>query len=1159
MLRIITLLLISAVILNATTYNIVVSNDDHVEILEKIIEGINYFFGIDNPANAGALQYHSILTFVLVIGTLWALVQLTMATMTGSGAMGFKHYFMYLFMVFVVAILIYGPRSQVLIQTRDGSNYGVAKDVPMIFAFTLSMFTQLRYELSDITENAFNVPDPTDNFASGGTGGLGFMGGQNALMQAPMTAKLNKTKEGRETATKLETFLKDCVILPATAQAGGMTVLNNTLNSGDLKTAIAPSTTGYPNELITYDGTTGRCSDFWATDGSFGSGFVSLQGSLTNYENNISANSAEGKLGSALAYFGAVMDNNNAINNAASVKSAITQSVLSNEFRNTFAKMGVAGDVAADGAAQTMADMQINGISTGMFVTQQLPRVAFLLFALMVAATPFLLAFALLPGSAKIILNFLKTLLWISLWEPMANILGIFQDFYYSKILAENGYTTLSSILEITPNNLIDISSEAANLAGQAGLLYVAIQGLSWMLITGSGQMIGNMLSSSANSFANHANADAQLATRSDMQEAALMSTEMGHKISMREKYAFGAAMNAATNAGNASGMMGAHGEGLVGAEHSIAHSGAISTSFQQAQAVSTANEFGSVGTAVKLGTNAGAQNAGTTASQYSRGSTKDYTNIGHVKGGSAYGADKGNADILGNGNTAEKTAHSTSAQDTRVQKETAQALDSHGTNQLESLASHQADMRVNVPVESMEKFKKWYKDKHGVELSDDQAYSQIARNTATTNAASEAGTQKTIEANHGSEGMISSTATNAFDKGSNSYHTAQELDSLGESRVDHINAVSAEKDVGGRDKYVKLNDDEKAITKQKIAQLKDIKSQIDTTLNEVDDNARGSFKEVVAEMAEMKAKHDNGEISDQEWNDFKSGYGARVRSTSLKIAEQTYNAKTQELRQKLANAPEWAKATVQKELDAHMAQGSPLHSLRTMSAATDAAINANQQHLEAQNLSNVETKAAMKDNAIVTEVEQLNNGQTTVGQISNQQGRVDAATTKATYDSDIKKASTVVANSSPELIQRAIESGIDKNDIVGLSTYVQKHDMSFRSTDNGAKKEAVVKADGSIGYSSNDMSKNVRAGTNINVGYTGDAAVAFTGHNPLTMNKYQAYGSGAVQGALNLAENITKTVTSRGTSAVLSGKGGAPTTTLSKPGVIDISGSVSN
>lgn len=600
MLKYLLIFILLAVGANAADYNILVTNDDNVEILTIILDGVNYFFGIENTVNEGALRYQSMVKFVLVIGTVWALIQLTMASMSGNSAAGLKHYFMYLFMVFVVALLIYGPRSSILIQTPNNTQYAISEDVPFLFAFTLSMFTTLQYELSDITESAFNVPDASDNFLSGGSGGLGYFGGQIMLSKSSRFATFSAGNNNNLLSNKYSAFTRDCVILPELAKTTSL--LNDVMHSNNIKGNISPVLLGNTTELITYNGVTGTCGDFWSGSPTmYGAGFINLEDSINSFENNVTNTSNLGKVGSALAYFGALMDNTTAISNAAAVKEQATQAVLSNEFRSVFAKMGIAGEVSADGAAQTMAEMQLTGISTGLFVAEQLPRAGFLLFALMVSATPFLLAFAMFPGSSSILINFIRTLLWISLWEPMGNILGIFQDYHFSKILTENGYTTLNNIVSMTPDNLVNISSEAAALAGIAGGMFVAIQGLSWMLITGSGQMIGNLMSSSAASFQRLASPDTQMETRTDMQEAALMSKELGRSVSLREKYAFNSAIKAGVNSGTTAGYMGSHGD-TPGAASSISRAVNMATVVKQSASIGAADVLKTATTASNVG-----------------------------------------------------------------------------------------------------------------------------------------------------------------------------------------------------------------------------------------------------------------------------------------------------------------------------------------------------------------------------------------------------------------------------------------------------------------------------------------------------------------------------------------------------------------------------
>jgi len=882
--KVLFLLLISAAAANATVWNIVVTKDEHVDILYTIIEGINYFFGIDNANAAGALEYLSIVKFVLVLGTLWALIQLAMAAMSGNATMGFKHYFMYLFMVFTVAVLIYGPRSQVLIQTRDGSNYQTAKDVPMVFAFTLSMFTKLRYELTEITHDAFNIPDPTDNFVTGDAS-LGYYGGQINIASSPMNLKFSK--KNTELATMFERFGRDCVILPLNAGVGGSTKMSTLLNSKNTFNAIAPTITGFPSELITYNGITGTCQQFWDSNDTFGTGFVGLKSKIeefqeSNFDTNSTTKSRYEKIGNSLAYFGALINNDTALANASAVKASITQAVLSNEFRSVFAKMGVAGQVASDGAAQTMANMQLNGISTGMFVAQQLPRAGFLLFALMVASTPFLLAFAMFPGSASILLNFLKTLLWISLWEPMGNILGIFQDYHFANVLKENGITTVGSVVAMTPNNIIDISSEAASLAGIAGGLYVAIQGLSWMLITGSGQMIGNLMGSIGQSFQSHANADAQLQTRGEMQQSALLSKNLGRDVSLREMYHYNASTQAAQMSGQTMGTMTVHGTNALGAASSVAGTTGINSSFGMALDKSMARSMSGFDNAANTGGNKGTQDGHALSAQYGKPGA-DYGHMGDIQGSKNLGLNEGVSGEYKNPSQARAATKEVSRQSENILHAEGDVLSGQTQDTKDNLATHMAEVKRNIPVEAMRKFKDEYNADKGTNISDQEAYSIMAKNMSTNDAANTNAIRKDIEAHRGASGTIHDKGTNAYSQGAINRETADINDSHGEKGMDKLAKFTAKTDTGA--KYVKMGD------------LKTIQSDAQKHLKMYKDKKQKINKEIkAAQSTAQKLDARKDEIvekirkNDNELKSLKNNNSPKAETRKEEIQEEQYS-----------------------------------------------------------------------------------------------------------------------------------------------------------------------------------------------------------------------------------------------------------------------------
>lgn len=623
---------------SAADYYFVVNNVSQAELLDHVIDALNVFLDKDADINDSTVRYGNMLSFIVLVGILGVTVRLLMAHIGGNASAGFQQYVVYLFTIFVVMGLAYGPKKTVLVQTPYNTGYSV-KTLPELAAWGFGAFLTVKRELDSLSSMAYDIPEPSDNvFLPGGPEGLGFVGGQSVLAGMYRNAQFSWYEEGGTVSSMWSSYVRDCFLLPAASTVGGDTALNNALKSSDLMTDLEPSATGYGAELIQYDGTINTCSDFWVN---------SMEPALLAFEDDLNTSSKYEKLGSALGYFGALMDATGAMSNASSLKAAVNQAVLSNEFSTTFSGMGIAGEVMADGAAQATADVQLNGISTGLYMAEQLPMVAFIVFLVMVAAFPFIIAFSLLPGTLSTIVNYMRTLLWVSLWEPMGNILGIFFDYNFLTTARELNFpTTGAGEMIINPSNLINVSSEAATMAGIAGFLFLGIQGLSWMLITGSGQMMGNLMSNFGNAFANRANADAQLAAQGEIAKQNMLSTEMGEHISMREMYQFGAMQEASEAAGGMGGAMSAYGTDAMGAGSAMTHTGTVKAAFGHGQDIGMTHELGSGTRAAEVSKRLSIQNtAKSAANADTLGSDETASRTGSVAGQTDGGAAIGGAE----------------------------------------------------------------------------------------------------------------------------------------------------------------------------------------------------------------------------------------------------------------------------------------------------------------------------------------------------------------------------------------------------------------------------------------------------------------------------------------------------------------------------------
>ena len=627
-----------------------------------------------------------------------------------------------------------------------------------------------------LSQIAYDLPEPSDNVFVGGPEGLGYVGGQTTLAGMYKNAQFSWYKNGETLSSMWSHYVRDCFLLPASSSVGGESTLNKVLRSEDLATDIAPTTTGYGPEFIQYDGHIKTCQEFWSND---------LHNELLAFTGDINTSKKYLELGSALGYYGALIDNTTAMSSASELKGAVTQAVLSNEFSTTFKAMGIAGQVMADGAAQATADIQLNGISTGLYMAEQLPMVAFIVFLLMVAAFPFILAFALLPGSLSTLANYSKTLLWVSLWEPMGNILGVFQDYRFIELAKSLNFASSGSgEMIISPYNLINISSEAATMAGIAGFMFLAVQGLSWMLITGSGQMMGNLMSQFGGAFSHRANADAQLQTRSEMASNNMLSAEMGEQISMREMYQYNAMAQAGAMAGGSAGGMMAYGRDSLSAAKSMAHASSVKAAFGHGQDIGMTRELGTGATAAATGRRTAIQSTAATLERSQRLATDaQASEVGHVEGAvasansmavsQAYGGSSdaafdthskitaenegksmGGVSNVGSAAEAMRRGQTLGVDEAMNASAKANVLNGQSAEDRMNTLDYQHKQNITVPSETIKKFA----DEQGI--SKQEALNKMVENSATMEAAKMLGSDASIQAQGGADKALDNAKT---------------------------------------------------------------------------------------------------------------------------------------------------------------------------------------------------------------------------------------------------------------------------------------------------------------------------------------------------------------------------------------------------------------
>jgi hypothetical protein len=167
-------------------------------------------------------------------------------------------------------------------------------------------------------------------------------------------------------------------------------------------------------------------------------------------------------------------------------------------------KMSSIGVQAGYASGKTMGETNINSLNTANYMAEMLPYVQMTMRAILYAFFPFVFVVVILPGGLSVLKSYGQTLAWIEIWGPTAAVVNMFVNLQaeskVSGTYTQEGLTMLTSI---------DMVSEANNIAGIAAMLYLAIPALTWLILKGSGQMLGNFTSGMSAWFTKNLQADA--------------------------------------------------------------------------------------------------------------------------------------------------------------------------------------------------------------------------------------------------------------------------------------------------------------------------------------------------------------------------------------------------------------------------------------------------------------------------------------------------------------------------------------------------------------------------------------------------------------------------------------------------------------------------
>lgn len=384
----------------------------------------------------------------------------------------------------------------------------VVGNIPEILAWGFAFINEIGTESTRIAKTAFGsvngtlITESPADFAS-------YLTAVGDIMKLKLSDIASNTQYSSDVTLEqsLQTVINDCILIPSTADSvygsqirgvmfstGDMvrtienlidngtlvkfknpTVLMAAVDSGDITNGITINGSHPGNLLVNYNANMTYCSTAWADVSNRlnilkNSGAIECGPVLKNVLNERTMKVLTGA-------------NNISPSQAKEIAlNAGVTNVLFNSNNNIMASE------MAFASGKSMAQFVNESMGTGYYMAQMLPYLQMGMRAILYAFFPFVFVVVLLPGGIKVLISYLQSLVWIELWSPTAAILDMFMELVSGTKFQEMYNNQGANML-----NGIQTFSDTAMLASVAGYLYASVPALTWLILKGSGYMLGNI------------------------------------------------------------------------------------------------------------------------------------------------------------------------------------------------------------------------------------------------------------------------------------------------------------------------------------------------------------------------------------------------------------------------------------------------------------------------------------------------------------------------------------------------------------------------------------------------------------------------------------------------------------------------------------------
>lgn len=601
------------------TFYFDVENGSMGELYFIIFNAIAVFFDTSSSNN----DYYRLLRLTFMLGGMFVFMGAVGKTLMGQGShQGIFDFFKYLITGTALLMLVFGNKatiafesSQVLTSYCDSANtvpdytvFDVA-NMPLLLAATFSGMNQVGNTLNNMTRSAFSTTD-VGQVINGNSEYASYLTSINSILTTPINAMLDTNSttgnfsspgsdyDGISARQALgpyfRLFMKDCVLMLNATDAGIATKIQEALDSTSYFSLTLEQLFSGPNLITSYDGLKVEkypsVTAALSTGGTAASQIFNVQGqsgtcgqfytdiigpSIASLDNDslFCSPALKGKVDPGGMY---ILTGKTNLPKGDAAEIAINSGIF-----QMYGDIKNGGYVAEDisfASGRTRADFVMNNVGSGMYMAEMLPYLQMGIRAVLYAFFPFIFVVMLLPGGIGVLISYLQTMIWVELWTPVASVLNLF--------LAISAHQKFSNAFDqegFNPGSSLNILQDSSIMASIGGYLYASVPALTWLVLKGSGQMLGSITGGMSAGFSSNMasksinEASASMAKRDQVND--FSASETGKFLSMAEVEQsqavgqgmsegakFGTMMMAA--GGTAAGAMGVMTSGGVGDGH---------------------------------------------------------------------------------------------------------------------------------------------------------------------------------------------------------------------------------------------------------------------------------------------------------------------------------------------------------------------------------------------------------------------------------------------------------------------------------------------------------------------------------------------------------------------------------------------------------------